>query len=207
MRRQTFKNFPASPLKTETHPRTQMRFAEFLCPCFTSPPPSPPQHPRHPLGSNVLQRGDIDLDVNLLNLGLDLHETVPLVAPARVNMDGEMVHARVVEVDENESMIVVFHAGGELRRERCRLAGVTATITTTPTDPKTTTLAREWLRSRLQNNKVWVECGTWDERGCLFGTFYLNAQFNLSVNEEMVRDGFARAYDHDDESGAPPSKR
>lgn len=201
-----------------------IRVAAFLCPCFTSAPnrggaATPPYVPvpsgsapkkilvtrtrKHPRNytrvSNVLQRVDLDLDVNPPNLGL--HETAPLVTPSpRPDLDGEMVYARVPEVDESDTLVVVFYAGGKLREERCRLTGITAT----PVDKNTTTTnARHWLRSKLRDKNVWVECGTWDTKGRLFGTVYLNARFDLSVNEEMVRHGLARAYDHGVNDAAP----
>ena len=191
-----------------------MQFVAFLCRCFrsspnrggaTTPPyvPIPRKHPRnYTRVSNVLQRVDLDLDVNPpdldLRLDLDVHETAPLVTPSlRPDLDGEMVYARVLEVDdmEEDTLVVVFYAGGKLREERCRLAGITAT----PVDENTTTPtgARHWLRSKLRDKNVWVECGTWDTKGRLFGTVYLNARFELSVNEEMLREGLARAYEYD----------
>lgn len=208
-----------------------MQFAAFLCRCFRSAPnrgdaATPPYVPipsgsapkkilatrtrKHPRNytrvSNVLERVDLDLGVNPPDLGLrldlDLHETAPLVTPSpRPDLDGEMVYARVLEVDDSDTLVVVFYAGGKLREERCRLAGITAT----PTDENTTTPtgARHWLRSKLRDKNVWVECGTWDTKKRLFGTVYLNARFELSVNEEMVREGLARAYDHDEYDAAP----
>ena len=128
-----------------------------------------------------------EYDVQNLDFLLDA-----VVAPSWFNLEGEMLRAKVSEVDESDTVTVVFNYGGKFWKDRCRLAGITTTGVHAATSADDTT--RNWLRAKLLDKKVWVECGKWDNHGRLIGIIYLNSNFQTSVNQEMVESGLARVY-------------
>lgn len=117
-------------------------------------------------------------------------------SPSWFNLDGEMMRAKVIDVYDGDTVTLVFRFASKIWKDKCRLTGIdTAEIRTRDADEKVRGLeARDWLRAKLLNKKVWVECGKWDKYGRLLGTIYLTSDFQQSVNQELINHGFAVPY-------------
>jgi micrococcal nuclease len=118
------------------------------------------------------------------------------ISPSWFNLDGDMMRAKVIDVYDGDTVTLVFQFGARMWKDKCRLRGIdTPEIRTRDADEKVRGLeARDWLRAKLLNQKVWVECGKWDKYGRLLGTIYLTSDFQQSVNQELINHGFAVPY-------------
>ena len=101
-------------------------------------------------------------------------------------LDGEMMRATVLEVFAPDRVLLLFVSGSNVWRNECRLVNVDVPWS-----------GREgvckWLRGRVLDKKVWVECGKCDKYGRLFGVLYLDSDFATSVNAEAIKQYDARA--------------
>ena len=145
------------------------------------------------LSNSLLLNGELADDATLTRLDSDLDAAV---SPSWFNLDGDMMRAKVIDVYDGDTVTLVFQFGSKMWKDKCRLTGVdTAEIRTRDADEKVRGLeARDWLRSKVLNKKVWVECGKWDKYGRLLGTIYLTSDFQQSVNQELINHGFAVPY-------------
>ena len=116
--------------------------------------------------------------------------------PSWFNLEGDMIRAKVIDVYDGDTVTLVFQFGDKIWKDKCRLTGInTPEIRTRDPDEKVRGLeARNWLRTKILNKKVWVECGSWDKYGRLLGTIYETSNFTVSVNQELINLGFAIAY-------------
>lgn len=145
------------------------------------------------LSNSLLLNGELVDDATVTRLDSDLDAAV---SPSWFNLDGDMMRAKVIDVYDGDTVTLVFQFGSKMWKDKCRLTGVdTAEIRTRDADEKVRGLeARDWLRSKVLNKKVWVECGKWDKYGRLLGTIYLTSDFQQSVNQELINHGFAVPY-------------
>ena len=110
--------------------------------------------------------------------------------------EGETKIAKVVSVYDGDTIKVVFPILRKLYKFNCRIMGVdTPEIRTRDKKEKEYGIkVRDELRKKILNKVVKLKCGEFDKYGRLLGEIYVNQNDQESVNQLMIKDGYAYEY-------------
>lgn len=106
-------------------------------------------------------------------------------------------NTKVERVVDGDTIDVFFDLGFEVwHHQRIRLLGIDAPEHNTPYGKAVT----EYLKTVLEGKKVRIQTFKPDKYGRYLGKIYLGDSI-ISINEQMVIDGLAKAYTGDSKSG------
>ena len=126
----------------------------------------------------------------------------------RFSLENERKIGKCVDVYDGDTIQVVFQLQTELFRWTCRLTGIdTPEIRTrNKTEKQFGYTVRNYLREKILNKMVVIECGEFDKYGRLLGKIYLkqekdaqsggdNENSDSSINQWLIDNEYAFAYD------------
>ena len=127
----------------------------------------------------------------------------------RFSLENQSKIGKCVHVYDGDTIQVVFPLQGELFRWTCRLSGVdTPEIRTRNNIEKQFGYdVRNYLREKILNKMVVIECGEFDKYGRLLGKIFLQEEQknqsggaewggeNLSINDWLIQNKYAFPYD------------
>ena len=104
------------------------------------------------------------------------------------------VEAKIISVYDGDTVKAIFPLNGTLYKWNCRLTGVdTPEIRTkSKMEKKYGYKVRDYLREKILNKVVHLQCGDLDKYGRLLVTIYEN---DNSINEWLVNNKYAFTYD------------
>ena len=114
-----------------------------------------------------------------------------------LSMDGELSRCKVIDVYDCDTVTLLVVFGGKVYKKRTRLANIdSAEIRTRNLDEKKFGLdSKKWLSDKIMGKKLWVRCGDWDKYGRLLGELFEDKECLISINDEIVKNGYAYYYD------------
>lgn len=123
----------------------------------------------------------------------------------RFSLENETKIGKCVDVYDGDTIQVVFQMQTELFRWTCRLTGIdTPEIRTrNKTEKQFGYTVRNYLRERILNKMVVIECGEFDKYGRLLGKIFLKEENDeqsgggesVSINDWLVQNKYAFPYD------------
>ena len=123
----------------------------------------------------------------------------------RFSLENETKIGKCVHVYDGDTIQVVFPLQTELFRWTCRLTGIdTPEIRTrNKTEKQFGYTVRNYLREKILNKMVVIECGEFDKYGRLLGKIYLKQENDgqsgggesVSINDWLVQNKYAFPYD------------
>ena len=123
----------------------------------------------------------------------------------RFSLENETKIGKCVHVYDGDTIQVVFPLQTELFRWTCRLTGIdTPEIRTrNKTEKQFGYTVRNYLREKILNKMVVIECGEFDKYGRLLGKIYLKPENDgqsgggesVSINDWLVQNKYAFPYD------------
>ena len=123
----------------------------------------------------------------------------------RFSLENQTKIGKCVDVYDGDTIQVVFQMQTELFRWTCRLTGIdTPEIRTrNKTEKQFGYTVRNYLREKILNKMVVIECGEFDKYGRLLGKIYLKQENDgqsgggksVSINDWLVQNKYAFPYD------------
>jgi len=104
------------------------------------------------------------------------------------SLKGVKCNCKVTGVYDGDTITIALPVGDKYYRFKTRLEGInTPEIRTRDIDEKLEGLeTRDWLRTQILDEIVWVECGAFDKYGRLLATIYREEGAEMSVNTELI---------------------
>lgn len=114
-----------------------------------------------------------------------------------LSLEGKLLKCKVISVYDADTVTLVVPFMGRPWKKKCRLTGIdSAELRTKNTTEKELAIkGRDWLIGQILNEKVWVLCGDWDKYGRLLGTIYKKRGDKVSINQQIINNGYAYVYD------------
>ena len=106
-----------------------------------------------------------------------------------LTLRGDYFMCKVIDVYDGDTVTVSFRYHGVPTKKKCRLSGIdTAEIRSQDEkEKKHARIAKDFLERLVLNKVVWIKCGDWDKYGRLLGTFYLERDSRVSINDASIR--------------------
>lgn len=113
-----------------------------------------------------------------------------------LSLKGKYLKCKVIDVYDADTVTLVIPFMGRPWKKKCRLDGVdSAELRTDNIIEKELAIeGRNWLIGEILSEKVWVQCGDWDKYGRLLGTIYKKNGDIVSINKQLVDNGYAYQY-------------
>ncbi len=116
----------------------------------------------------------------------------------KFSLNGYKTYAKCVHVYDGDTIHVVFklHNTGECHKWIIRLIGIdTPEIKSkNPSEKQKAIQTRDYLRSKILDKIIILDCLDFDKYGRLLGYIFLEG-YEKSINQELIDNGFAKAYD------------
>ena len=122
--------------------------------------------------------------------------------PVRDDWAGEWHHVKVTEVYDGDTITVEVYRHGHWIEQKVRLDGIdTPELHPGKDTPHraavvaSATFARAAVVDRCLFKKVWIHCTGREKYGRILAKVYTSHQEDVSVNDWLVSEGFAKYYD------------
>ncbi len=117
----------------------------------------------------------------------------------RFNFDGNKFVGKCVKCYDGDTIHVVFFFLGKMQRFICRLDEIDCPEIKSkdPKEQEKAIIARDYLRERILNKLIFVECGKFDKYGRILVKlkyYPQNENSNYTINDEMLEKSLAIKY-------------
>jgi len=111
----------------------------------------------------------------------------------KFSLKGTQCKARVVSIYDGDTITLTFETFGTYYKWNCRLDGIDTPEmkSKNPEEKAKAVIARDFLRSKINDKIVDIKCGDFDKYGrLLIKVFYED----VCMNDIMISEGHAKAY-------------
>lgn len=114
-----------------------------------------------------------------------------------LSLNGQNFYGKVIDVYDADTITIVFPFEKKPYKVKCRLSGIDSPEirTTNDKEKQAAIIARDWLRNKILNKKLWFECSDFDKYGRVLIKIYMKQSDVLSINQELINMNFAYNYD------------
>ena len=143
---------------------------------------------------NDLEENKNDLEENKNDLEEDILDQVDI---PWLSFKGIFTRCKVCDVYDADTITIIIPFCNEVFRVKCRLSGIDSPEIRTKDleEKKAGYEARDWLRERILNKKLWIDCDKFDKYGRLLGILYQDENKEENINLQIIKEGHATFYD------------